>query len=364
VVKTALDSSSQVFVVAMMDYRRHACARPVEAALFRAASHYEPALEGLMRAHISKRMLIEREKCTGDGIGALLKAAVARLASNGKKEQWGYTKRHSLEVASFVYVMSKEALRQGVPDAKGLKPEVAFAGGLVHDVGKTFLPLAIVVKELGVDLLFFSAFKGARLRDVERRLLREEHLAAGTRYVRLYGGGGHIRVMFDMVGLHHVMYNGRDTGVPSYPSLLRGKDLPFHSRIAKAADFISAVLPRHYRQDEWISSLDEAVAYATVVAGREIDPLAIRCFMTGFYDVSQKEADVMIERLTHPDGQAGISDLKGARRYAKKIVLEDPEFRSMIKNHATEKLRQYQAEVERLMEGYGLEKFEDAPLGK
>lgn len=346
-----------------MSYRRHRRATPLEAALFWGVGRSQPLLEGVMRAHTCKQILAEKEKYGGNGIKALLRASVARLTANGTEEKWNYTKRHSIEVASFVYVMSQEALDQESPDAKGVDPRRAFAGGLIHDIGKTFLPMAIVVKELGVDLLLFPILQGLRLTDPEKRVLREEHLATGTRYVRLFGGGEHIRMMLDMVGLHHVMYNGLDTGVPSYPSLLKGKDLPFHSRIAKTADFISAVLPRHYRQDEWISSLDGAVAYAITVAGRELDPLAVRCFMTGFYDISQKQALEMISLLAHPEGQEGISDLPGARKYAEEVVGKNPEFREMVNNRAKEKLRHYWKEAKQCAEEYGLEKLDQIPLG-
>ena len=351
--------------MAMMNYRKHARPGPGEVLLFRVANRSEPILEGVMRAHTSRHILAEREKHKSDGISALLKAGVARLAPpNGTKERWNYTKRHSIEVACFVYVMAREALKQELPDAEGLDPKLAFAGGLIHDVGKTFLPLAIVVKELGVDLVFFSAFKGARLTDAERRVLREEHVFSGTRYVRLFGGGNHIRMMLDMVGLHHVMYNGMDTGVPSYPSLLKGKDLPFHSRIAKTADFISAVLPRHYRDDELISSLNGAVAYAITVAGRELDPLAVQCFMTGFYDISPKDAAALIGGFTHPQGQEGISDLLAARQYAKEVVRTSSEFEKMTERRATEKLRQYWSGVEQCTKEYGLGGLGHNPLGK
>lgn len=341
--------------MAMVNYRQHARPGPFEALAFRAAGRYEPALEGLTRAFISRTMIDERGRIC-NGLLPLVKGALKRLSNeDGHKERWSYTKKHSFEVAYFNLVMALEAQEQGMPEAGGLEPRLAFAGGLIHDVGKTFLPIALIVKELGVDLFFFNAFSGARLTDAERRVLREEHISSGTKYVRLFGGGPHIKMMLDMVGLHHVMYNGEDTAVPSYPSHIRGCDLPFHARIAKVADFISAVLPRHYRPNGWISSMDEAVAYAITASGRELDPLAVRCFMTGFYKVGPVQADAMIERLKHPDGQEGLSDLKGARRYSRDVVCEDREFSRITAFKNPIKMQRNALEMQDCIQHFGLE---------
>jgi HD-GYP domain-containing protein (c-di-GMP phosphodiesterase class II) len=163
--------------------------------------------------------------------------------------------------------MAREAQEHQISDVVGMDMKLAFAGGLVHDVGKTFLPLALVVKELGIGIGPFTFLKGTRLNDKEKAVIRLEHLTTGTTYVREFGGGRHIKMMLDMVGLHHVMFDGRDTGVPSYPSLMRGMDLPFHSRMAKTADLISAAMPRHYRTNGFIVTEDDSLAHAITVAG-------------------------------------------------------------------------------------------------
>jgi hypothetical protein len=160
--------------------------------------------------------------------------------------------------------------------------------------------------------------------------------------------------MLDMVGLHHVMYNGRDSGVPSYPSLIRGRDLPFHARIAKAADFISAVMPRHYRANGGISSLDGALAYAITTAGTELDPLAVACFITGFYDSTLQEALALVGRLTHPAGQEGVSDIGKARMYAMESVYADPQFADLVSRPAAQKQRAYGLGMEECAGSCGL----------
>jgi HD-GYP domain-containing protein (c-di-GMP phosphodiesterase class II) len=338
----------------MLDFTKHAKTGPLEALAFRSAACYEPALEGLVRAYVSKSFISERDKA-GRGIGELVRSAVMRLeAEEAGKQRWSYTKAHSIEVAEFGYAMAREAATQGMADAVCLDAKLAYAGGLIHDVGKTFIPSAILVKELGVDFGLFTAFRNAHLTLAERRIMREEHVAIGTKYVRLFGAGPHIRAMLDMVGLHHVMYNGVDSGVPSYPSLIRGKDLPLHARIAKAADFISAVMPRHYRTNGYISSVDGALAYAITAAGTELDPVSVRCFITAHYCISPERAAAMIARLAHPHGQAGVSDIHNARVYAKEVVRADPEFLDVTAMKDLEKAGQREDEMAKFASGFGL----------
>jgi len=335
------------------DYRKHARAAPVEAMVFRLAGSREPMLEGLTRWHIAKEYILERAKA-GKGVHALVRSAMKRLGgAYGRREKWRYTKRHSVEVARFVYVMAREAQEHERGDM--LNPRLVFAGGLVHDIGKTFLPIAIMVKELGIDFGLFTAFRGARLSEAEKSVLRNEHIATGTRFIRLFGAGSHIRVMLDMAGLHHVNFNGKNSGVPSYPSLVRGMDLPLHARIAKAADLISAAMPRHYRSNGYISSLDDSLAHAITVSGVEVDPFAVQCFITGHYDASLEEARALVKRLAPPEGEEAVSDIHSARVYAKDVVRTDPWFREVVGKRSHVKAEAYCQEIAECFRYYGIE---------
>ncbi len=337
-----------------VNYVRHAKARPFEALMFRGAALYEPALEGLTRAYVSKHFIEERERAK-DGVEPLVRAAMARLDSREDgRTKWSYTKHHSLEVARFVYVMACEARMNGVAGAEALEPDLAFAGGLIHDVGKTFLPMYILVKELGVDFGLLTLFRDWPLTETERRILREEHISIGTRFVRLFGAGEHTRMMLDMVGLHHVLYDGANSGVPSYPSHIRGRDLPLHARIAKVADFLSAVMPRHYRSNGYIHSIDGAAAYAVSSAGVELDPDAVACFITGRFSVDFGEAKALVARLSHPMGHEGLCDVHLGRVYTKDIVLKDAEFLGMLERQDQGKAAAYNSALGRLAHGFGV----------
>jgi HD-GYP domain-containing protein (c-di-GMP phosphodiesterase class II) len=332
------------------EYRNHARAKPREAMMFWSFSNAPPMYEGLVRRHVVGE--IEKAK-NGDfdrNMKGLLRASASRLEEKDGlgKEKWSYTRRHSLEVGYFAYIIASEAKSQGAEEAAETDPGMVFAGGFIHDIGKTFLPLALVVKELGVEFdatfVHFCLLEGRAMTSVEKDVLRNEHVAAGTRYVRLFGTGEHIRTMLDMVGLHHVMYNGEDSLSPSYPSQVKGMNLPFQARAAKTADFISATLPRHYREGAWVQTFEDAIGYAVAVAGRELDPLAVRCLLTGLYKVGAEEAGRLIDRLKHPGSQGDLSDYRGMGEYVRKHILSDSTFRSLGKDH--EKIERYKKEID------------------
>jgi len=344
------------------DFSQHARAKPAEALVFRAASRYGPAYEGVIRTHVAIGMKREAEMRQGDGIESLMKGALRRLcACDGGKEKWAYTKKHSLDVAFFSYIMAREAIASEAHGASSLNAELCFAGGVVHDVGKTFLPMALIVKELGVDFGLVTLFKGERLSDTEISVLRDEHLTAGSRYVRLFGYDTDTRVILDLVGLHHVMYDGKDTGVPSYPALLKGMWLPFHARIAKVADFLSAVQPRHYRADNWVFEMGDAVAHAIAVAKREIDPVALSCFLSGIYRTTPGEALLLIERLGCP-GEGRELSFKSVKEHVKRTIMADGQFLKIVGAEDREKIERYAKETRGCARKHGIEMGEEMEL--
>ena len=329
-------------------------------------SNTPPIYEGLVRAFVVGEIEKQRNRDFDSNLRGLLRASVTRLYDKeGGKDKWAYTRRHSLEVGHLSYMIAGEAISAGLEGSSSLDPKLAFAGGFIHDIGKTFLPLSLVVKELGVEFdvrfVHFCLLEGRRMTNVERSVLRNEHVAAGTRYVRLFGAGEHIRTMLDMVGLHHVMYNGEDSLSPSYPSQVRGLELPLQARIAKVADFISATLPRHYREGEWVETLDNAIAYAVAVSGRELDPLSVCCAMTGIYKVGAADAGRLIERLRYPGPQADLADFQLMRQYVREVIGKDGEFIRMASSKDRDKAGHYREQVNLCALEYGVRVIAELP---
>jgi len=338
-----------------MGPKKHAVASLPELLIFRIASRYSPALEGLARGFVAREMERESYAQQGKGIEPLLVASAKRLhAKERGQEKWSYTKKHSLDVACLSYMIASEARKNGLAGAEALDPKLCFAGGYVHDIGKTFLPLAIVVKELGARIWIFELMQGGRLSEAEKKVLRNEHLSTGTTFVRMYKDGVPMNAINDMVGLHHVNYNGIGTTHPSYPTLFRGCELPLCSRIAKTADFISAVMPRHYRTRSFVNSLDDALAYAITVSGKELDPMAVSCLISSMHDVGFKQVSDLVSRLSVGCSQEGISRFRSIKGHISENIESNMEFRQVVMKKSHEKIRQYMDEIRKCARELGL----------
>jgi HD-GYP domain-containing protein (c-di-GMP phosphodiesterase class II) len=324
-----------------------------EALVFRVASIYSPLLEKVVRRHTRKQM--DKVQMNGQSVSSLVKACSERLRDRGRKEKYSYTRRHSFEVGLFSYIIASEARKQ---NQNGVNPRVCFAGGFVHDVGKTFLPKALLIKELGVNFGLFCLFK-TKMTDKERKVLRHEHVTAGPEFVRFFGDTKDIQTVLNMASQHHITYNGFDSTHPSYPRLIEGSELPFHARIAKTADFLSAIMPRHYRTDSWVHTFDDAIAYAIVVAGKELDPFTVKCFISGTHDISFLEADMLVENLRHLGPQNDISDYKKIEHYVKTIIQTNSNYWDIMQRRSRKKMNGWINEICRLAKEFGTHGIEE-----
>ncbi len=327
-----------------------------------AAARNAPFYEGLVTMHIAKGMIAEEKMVRDRSTRALIRASTRRLEeTEGGRDKWSYTRRHSLEVANFSYIMASEAKKLGAAGSEMLTPERCWAGGYSHDIGKTFIPLSLLLKELGVMVAGLCLWEGRPLNSTEKRVLRDKHISAGTTFVRLFDGEDN-PVIQDMVGLHHVMYSGRGSMYPSYPANKKGETLGLPARIAKTADFLSAVLPRHYRDDEWVHSMADSLGYAVAVAGVELDPLTVKCFILGTHDLDEEEADLLIRRLAYPGSVQDISDFKAMRRYVKETVELDPEFRDMLARRSMSRINAYRALIGKCASDLGAPTLDDLKI--
>ena len=309
------------------------------ALVFRAASRYAPLLEKAVRYYTRRQM--NKIRMNGQGVTPLVNACSMRLGDEGRKHKWSYTRRHSFEVGLFSYIIASEIAKI---NQNGLNPKVCFAGGFVHDVGKTFLPMALLIKELGIDFGPVYLFK-TKMTDNERKVIRNEHIVAGPEFVGFFGDGQDIQTILEMVWLHHVTYNGMNSTHPSYPEFIKGASLQVHARIAKTADFLSAILPRHYRENTWVHTIDDAIAYAIAVSGKELDPLTVKCFVSGTHDVSFLQADLLVEHLKHPGPQIDISNYTKIGNYVKNVVQTNPHFWNIMKQRSREKMEMWIREI-------------------
>jgi HD-GYP domain-containing protein (c-di-GMP phosphodiesterase class II) len=303
----------------------------------------------------------------GKGLGAFVRATHRRLAAmeNGRGK---YTDKHSREVATFAGVISIESILRDSPEVQGIDPAWIFAGGYGHDVGKSVLPEALLAKECGIEIGWLKLFMGVKLTIVERSTLRHEHTRFSSEIGRIYWDRSQdteFRIIQDMMGLHHATYNGLDGAYPSYPLGKRGADLPFHCRIAKTADFVSAVLPRQYRpvyHQQWITTFDQAIGYAIMVAGTELDPFTVSCLLTGMYDIRPDEADTLVNRLRYSGEQKRLSDMESVKSYVMNNIGEDKGFISLMEKRCHRKIVDYTDRMCDCAKKFGIEIAPDFPV--
>ncbi|MDD5339720.1 MAG: HD domain-containing protein [Candidatus ainarchaeum sp.] len=340
--------------------------------LLQAAMFWPQNMDGaiyrsLVTFHANRELRREADAREGKGLGALVQAAHRRLIGmeNGGGRD---TNKHSREAATLAGAIINEGIQRDLPETRGVDPKCIFAGGYVHDVGKTVLPRALLSKEGGIEIFGLRLLLGVKLTIVERCTLRHEHIRLGSEIGKIYWNRDDdtsLIIAQDMIGLHHVTYNGQDGSYPSYPLGKRGMDLPFHCRIAKTADFVSAVLPRKYRpvyQQQWITAVDEAVGYAIMMAGTELDPLTVSCLLTAMYDIKPGEADALVERLRYSGDQKGLLDTDIVKGHVLNYICGDNEFIRVMKKRSHAKIAAYTSKMCDWATGFGIEIAPDFPL--
>jgi len=174
------------------------------------------------RLHVSHRsivdVLVRALEARRDEPGALRRAAAAALA-----------------------------IAEGL-DLSAAQREALELGALLHDIGETGIPDAVLDKPGPLD-------------PDERRVV-EQHPAAG---VELVEAVPLLTPAIDVVGAHHERWDGS-----GYPRGLRGEAIPLVARIFGVADALDAMTrERSYGK---VRSIEEALAVVRAEAGRQFDP--------------------------------------------------------------------------------------------
>ncbi|HYM71187.1 MAG TPA: MFS transporter [bacterium] len=179
-----------------------------------------------------------------------------------------YTADHSAAVAE---------LSRRVARILGLdEPEVhrVYLTGLLHDVGKTVIPLEVLLKP-------------GKLTNEEWRIM-QSHVEAGVRIVESISGLAEIA---PLVAGSHENFNG--TG---YPSKIAGDQIPLSSRINLVVDAYNALTTnRPYRAAR---SSDAAIQELEAHAGTQFDPRVVAAFRAalGYARAGRRDRSVADER--------------------------------------------------------------------
>ncbi|MEW6520491.1 MAG: HD domain-containing phosphohydrolase [Thermodesulfobacteriota bacterium] len=186
------------------------------------------------------RLIEDMEHLTLGTIEALARTVDA-------KSSW--TSGHSERVAEMAV---KIARAMGWADKQ---VETLYRGGLLHDIGKIGIPLAILDKP-------------GKLTDEEYAKVKD-HSAIGAKILEPIKAYADI---IPMVIQHHERYDGK-----GYPSGLAGQAIDINARILAVADVYDALISsRPYRQG-WIE--DKVITLLKNEAGRQFDPQVVEAFL-------------------------------------------------------------------------------------
>ena len=186
------------------------------------------------------RLIEDMEHLTLGSIEALARTVDA-------KSSW--TSGHSERVAETAV---KIARAMGWVDKQ---IETLFRGGLLHDIGKIGIPLAILDKP-------------AKLTDEEYAKIKD-HPAIGAKILEPIKAYADI---IPMVIQHHERFDGK-----GYPGGLAGQAIDINARILAVADVYDALISsRPYRQG-WIE--DKVITLLKNEAGHQFDPDVVEAFL-------------------------------------------------------------------------------------
>lgn len=179
----------------------------------------------------------------------------ARAIATKRTHQLGLPDAHSLRVA----MLAAEIARRVGFDKDGI--DVVVEGALLHDVGKTRMPRAILDQCRPLTSAEYATVM--------------QHPAWGAAIVKGHVSEGALLA----IRHHHEWWNGK-----GYPARLAGHDIPFEARIVGVADaFVAMREARPYRPPR---SRQEAVGEVQLGAGTQFDPQLVDPLIESLADAS------------------------------------------------------------------------------
>jgi putative two-component system response regulator len=168
------------------------------------------------------------------------------FACEGKDETTGF---HVQRVQHFTEAV---ALEMGVPGEAAAHMGVM---SILHDVGKLYIPDAILKKPAALDAAEWAVMR--------------EHPTHG---VRILGDNPFYAVAREIAAAHHENWDGS-----GYPRGLAGEEIPLAARIVKAADVFDALTTRRPYKEPW--PVARAIAVLREQSGTQFDPAVAGAFL-------------------------------------------------------------------------------------
>lgn len=164
------------------------------------------------------------------------------VACEGKDEDTGF---HVRRVQHYTEAL---AIELGIPPTQAEHMGVM---SILHDIGKLYIPDAILKKPAKLDPAEWEIMK--------------RHPEFG---VRILGDNPFYEMAREIAAHHHENMDGS-----GYPHGLKGEEIPLPARIAKAADVFDALTSRRPYKEPW--SVEKALEWMDTQRGTALDPRVI-----------------------------------------------------------------------------------------
>jgi len=229
------------------------------------------ALESLSLQRRLKHKTAELDQAYEDAVKML------SVACEGKDEDTGY---HVQRVQHYTESLALE-IGYDALDARHMG-----IMSILHDVGKLFVPDAILQKP-------------AKLND-EEWVVMKRHPENGA---RILGNNSFYEIAREISSCHHENYDGS-----GYPKGLKGEEIPISARIAKVADVFDALSSKRPYKDPW--PIAKTLALLREETGRLFDPEVIKNFMALYERGTIRNIMDAYHAETDPDVNADERDGK------------------------------------------------------
>jgi len=160
-----------------------------------------------------------------------------------------YTQGHSKNVAELSVKMAK------LMNVKTEECEKLYWAGIMHDIGKLFIPESILNKPDKLTLQEFEIMK--------------KHAQYGYEAV---SRSKKLEEVGKIILSHHERYDGK-----GYPNNLKGEEIPLFSRIISVADSYDTMISKRTYKN--IRTKEEAIKEVKFESGKQFDPQIVKVFL-------------------------------------------------------------------------------------
>ncbi len=182
------------------------------------------------------------------------KNIVAAFAMTVNKMDPFYTYEHVEKTFKYAQKLLAE-LQYAETKEKGFFQDMFFAGILLHDIGKIFIPKSILNKK-------------ETLTKEEWEIIRKHPVDGYELLIKIEG----MEISARVIRHHHERFDGK-----GYPDKLEGKKIPIGARIVSVVDAFEAMTSdRPYRKAK---PKAEAIKELLVNSGSQFDPLVVKVFV-------------------------------------------------------------------------------------